>query len=107
MSQLFDNSQKNDALLLLDVYVSKDCWSCRETRRIVADTKPIYPDVYIRLIELDEDSDGWPPHIFAVPTYILSGKVISLGNPTRKGLQTKLKLALEGKKVTAASDGER
>jgi hypothetical protein len=71
----------------LHVYVSDDCWTCRETRRIVADIAPQFPELTIELRAVDQDS---PDAVFAVPTYVLDDRVIFLGNPTREALSQKL-----------------
>lgn len=75
----------------LDVYVQDHCWSCEEAEQIVTDMREQFPDVEIALLDIHPDE--WPQEVFAVPTYILDGKVISLGNPSRERLQTKLELA--------------
>ncbi len=78
----------------LDVYVSDECWSCRETRRLVACMREHFP--YIDIAVFDLDRDNWPQHVFAVPTYILDGKLISLGNPTEETLQATLQASQNG-----------
>ncbi len=72
----------------LQVYVAEDCWSCRETHRIVADISPQFPQVQVEMLDLENGSQ--PPNVFAVPTYLLDGRVIFLGNPTREQLRLKL-----------------
>lgn len=71
----------------LHVYIADDCWSCRETRRILADVAVQFPDIQVELRDLSQEK---PDDVFAVPTYVLNGRVISLGNPTRKELHQKL-----------------
>ena len=75
----------------LDVYVAEHCWSCSETRKIVSDLRVQFPYVAISLLDIDPQE--WPEQVFAVPTYLLNGRVISLGNPTRKTLHDKLQTA--------------
>lgn len=84
----------------LDVYVSEGCWSCQETRRIVAEMRDQFPHIEIALFESEPES--WPELIFAVPTYVLNGRVISLGNPRRHELQRKL---IAGSEVRATQGG--
>ena len=72
----------------LEVYVAEHCWSCSETRKIVSDLRVQFPHVAISL--LDTDPQEWPEEVFAVPTYLLDGHIISLGNPTREVLHNKL-----------------
>lgn len=80
----------------LHIYIADDCWSCHETRRIVADILPQFPEVNIELRDMSQDK---PDDVFAVPTYVLNGRVISLGNPTREELRQKLTNTLRLAKV--------
>ena len=80
----------------LHVYIADDCWSCRETYRIVADMRSQFPDVDIEMRDMSQEK---PEDVFAVPTYVLNGRVISLGNPTREELRQKLTNALHRAKV--------
>lgn len=75
-------------MVKLEVYLSDGCWTCGETRQIVADVAPEFPEVVVRLIEID--GQPLPESVFAVPTYLVNGRVVSLGNPTREELRQKL-----------------
>lgn len=75
----------------LNVYISEGCWTCEETRRIVADIQTQFPKVDVAL--LDTEPDKWPERVFAVPTYMLDGRIISLGNPDRQHLAAILRKA--------------
>lgn len=79
-------------MVTLQVYVSEDCWACAESRRIVADIKPQYPQVAVEM--LDVALVEQPEAVFAVPTYVLDGRIISLGNPHRADLHQKLQAAI-------------
>jgi hypothetical protein len=72
----------------IDVYIEDSCWACAESRRIVAEVAPQFPDVDFELCGL-EDSRR-PSAVFATPTYVLDGRVIYMGNPTREELIQKL-----------------
>jgi len=72
----------------LTVYIADDCWSCTETQRILDDVMPQFPDLRLNLVNTAQQP--LPDHVFAVPTYMLNGKIISLGNPTREVLQKRL-----------------
>ena len=74
---------------VLHVYVSEDCWSCAEAKRIVADIKPLFPGMEIEVRDVNDE--GRPSQVFATPTYILNGRTIFLGNPTQEELAQKLK----------------
>ena len=71
-------------MLKLQIFVTDDCWSCEESRRIAAETQARFEDVEVVLVDLL--SDERPPSVFAAPTYLLNGRVISLGNPRREEL---------------------
>lgn len=73
---------------ILQVYVSADCWSCQETHRIVADVSPQFPKIQVEMLDLGNGNQ--PANVFASPTYLLDGRVIFLGNPTREQLRLKL-----------------
>ena len=83
----------------LDVYVAEHCWSCHETRKIVSDLRVQFPRVAISLLDIDPQE--WPEQVFAVPTYLLNGRIISLGNPARETLHHQLQTA----NCTGATNG--
>ncbi len=72
----------------LDVYITEECWACAEARQIVADLSPQFPEVKMELRDLADERK--PSTVFATPTYILDGRTIFLGNPTRDELRQKL-----------------
>lgn len=75
-------------MIALDIYITDNCWSCEESVRIVEAVSPLFPNVKISLLNLRENDP--PEEVFAVPTYIINGKVTFLGNPTRQQLIKKL-----------------
>lgn len=72
----------------LHVYVTETCWACQEARSIIADIKAQFPDMEIELRDLRDERR--PSQVFATPTYVLDGRTIFLGNPTREELIKKL-----------------
>lgn len=72
----------------LTIYIAENCWSCQEAIRLADDIAPLFPSVTITLLDLKKNPA--PETVFAVPTYILNGKVAYLGNPTREQLIQKL-----------------
>lgn len=79
-------------MVKLQVYVKEDCWTCAESRRIVAEIAPQFPQIVIELIDMETSSR--PRDVYAVPTYVLDGRIISLGNPYRDDLRREIKEAL-------------
>ena len=66
-------------MVSLRVYVEEGCWACAESRRVVTEVARTFPEVQIEI--LDVTNAPRPEAVFAVPTYVLDGRVISLGNP--------------------------
>ncbi len=57
-----------------------------------------FPQLITEIINLDEPGAEKPEEVFAVPTYVLDGKVVSLGNPYREQMSAKIKAALTEKR---------
>ncbi|MCP4418165.1 MAG: hypothetical protein GY805_16205 [Chloroflexi bacterium] len=72
----------------LTVYISDDCWSCEETYRILDEVTSQFPTLTVSLVNTRQEP--MPDGVFAVPTYVLNGNIISLGNPSRASLAQKL-----------------
>jgi hypothetical protein len=67
---------------LLDIYVGESCLGCERARELAAQIQGWQlPDVTVRLRDIDDPETHQPDSVFAVPTYLLNGRVISLGNP--------------------------
>ncbi|MCA9926544.1 MAG: thioredoxin family protein [Anaerolineales bacterium] len=75
-------------MIKLQVYISADCWSCEETERIVTDVAARLPEVEVELVDMATHEK--PDNVFAIPTYLINGRVVFLGNPTREELYQKL-----------------
>ena len=78
-------------MVKLQVYIREDCWTCAESRRIVAELAPQFPQLSVELVDMELPDR--PPDVFAVPTYVLNGRIISLGNPYRDDLRQEIKNA--------------
>lgn len=86
----------------LQIYISDDCWSCEESLRIAEETRARFEHVDVVLLDLM--SEQRPEVVFAAPTYVLDGRVISLGNPSRERLWQQLAQDVEnGQKNGGAS----
>ena len=76
---------------VLDIYVAPACAGCETARRLAVALRALaLPDVEVRLIDLSEPGVVRPPAVFAVPTYLLDGRVLSLGNPDEAWLLDRL-----------------
>ncbi len=64
----------------LEIYVGQHCMNCAEALRIAA-LAALIPDLTVRVIEWDDPRQAIPARIVAVPTYVLDGRIVALGNP--------------------------
>jgi hypothetical protein len=65
----------------LRIYIAEHCWGCKEAQAIATRIRQIFPALTVELIDLNRDEIEKPEEIFAIPTYVLNGRVVSLGNP--------------------------
>lgn len=72
-------------MIRLDVYVSRGCANCEYARGLAAATAHAYPEIHVQVLELSQVAD-LPEEVFATPSYLLNGRVISLGNPDKERL---------------------
>jgi alkyl hydroperoxide reductase subunit AhpF len=80
-------------MVRLEVYISQSCWNCAESERLAAEMARHFPQIGIELIDIA--TPRRPRNIFAVPTFVLDGCIISLGNPYRDDLRREIEQALE------------
>jgi predicted thioredoxin/glutaredoxin len=66
----------------LEIYVGHHCLNCEEALLIAEQARAI-EGIEVVVIDLDQSGQSAPPRVIAVPTYVLDGKVVSLGNPAR------------------------
>jgi hypothetical protein len=72
---------------ILEIYVAPDCFGCETARHLAGMVRALgRSDLEVRLLDLSEPDVVRPPTVFAVPTYVLDGRVISLGNPEQDWL---------------------
>ena len=64
----------------LEIYVASDCLTCDYAYEVAAAARQI-AGIEVAVIDLDQSTQDLPPNVVAVPTYLLNGRVISLGNP--------------------------
>jgi alkyl hydroperoxide reductase subunit AhpF len=76
--------------LRLEIYISQHCWNCGEALQIAEQARQI-AGIDVQVVDLDQKGTTLPPCIFAVPTYVLNGKIVSLGNPERSAFLARLR----------------
>ena len=66
----------------LEIYITDQCTNCQEAVLIAEQARTI-AGLSVTVVNLDEPGQRVPPQVFAAPTYVLNGLVVSLGNPER------------------------
>ena len=78
----------------LEIYVAHECTNCEEALLIAERARGI-AGLEVAVIDLDKPGQNVPQRVFAVPTYLLNGKVVSLGNPAREEFLARLRTELQ------------
>ncbi len=78
----------------LEIYIDSDCPNCDYSLDLADWVRKQFPTLSIRVIDLRESTEQIPEPIFAVPTYLLGGETIFLGNPDTRALQLRIELEL-------------
>lgn len=68
----------------LEVYVASYCYGCDEARALAGVIADRFPDLHVDVVDLDDPESERPSAVFAVPTYLLDGELLWLGNPRRE-----------------------
>ena len=83
----------SDSAPELQVYVKADCPQCQRATELAQEVESHYAQLAVRVIDMADPSVR-PDDVFAVPTFVLNGKVISLGNPGRNDLRREIESLL-------------
>lgn len=70
----------------LEIYIERGCQNCQEAQSIADRLRHLAPAVQVQLIDLVKEPHRRPEMVFAVPTYVLDGEIVSLGNPRYEAL---------------------
>lgn len=74
----------------LEIYVGHHCVNCEEALTIAEQARTI-EGIEVVVVDLDQPGQHIPSRVVAVPTYMLDGKVVSLGNPARDAFLARLR----------------
>ncbi len=66
----------------LAIYVTEHCFNCEYAREVAAAIRQNFPHVRLRIVDIAAPGADVPEVVFATPTYLLNGRVWSLGNPS-------------------------
>ena len=67
----------------LVIYVMAHCAVCDYALETADWLRARYPQLNLRVVDLANPQEPVPEIVFATPTYVLDGRVWSLGNPSR------------------------
>lgn len=66
--------------IAVTIYVTEHCPICAYTDEVAEIIRQDFPEVTLRIIDLATTTEQIPEIVFATPTYLLNGRVWSLGN---------------------------
>ncbi len=72
------------------VYTARTCRVCAYARALAAVLGQRFPMVEVAVIDIDAPGAHVPDHVFAVPTFVLDGRVVSVGNPAPEEMERTL-----------------
>lgn len=76
---------------VLAVYIATGCWGCDRAGQLAETVRSRrIANLDVRVIDLGAPGAIRPPSVFAVPTYLLDGRLLSLGNPDEAELIDRL-----------------
>ncbi len=80
----------------LAVYIEAGCAQCERAVQLAQEVEGDYSELAVRLIDIAGAAPR-PDDVFAVPTFMLDGRVFSLGNPRRSQLREEIEALLRGR----------
>lgn len=78
--------------IAIDIYIAQHCDICAYAYEVAAEIRRQFPHVQVRMIDMANPPEPIPEAVFAAPTYLLNGRVWSLGNPSPAKVQETLTL---------------
>ena len=79
----------------LDIYVDQACPGCAYAQELAVRVREEIPELEVRIFDLARPNIQKPSSVFAVPTYLLDGKTLSLGNPDIRDLVSRIERGLK------------
>lgn len=66
----------------LAIYIAEHCEVCQYALEVAAWIRQSYPQIDLQIVDIHQTTEPVPESVFATPTYLLDGRVWSLGNPS-------------------------
>lgn len=74
----------------VDIYIAEHCFVCEYSLEVAEFIRERFPNVAVRLIDIADPNAIIPESVFATPTFLLNGKLWSLGNPSNEDIINRL-----------------
>ena len=96
MKKYFDffNDKRGYSISRLELFIAADCPSCVYAENIARRAATHFPELEVTITDIDQPNVEVPDAVFAVPTFCLDDRVISLGTPEWHALTKKIKTYL-------------
>ncbi len=78
----------------VEIYVAASCRICEYSHEVADIIRRHFPQVHLEMIDIGATEQPIPEIVFATPTYLLNGRIWSLGNPSLDKVHTDLLAAL-------------
>jgi len=78
---------------VLEIVVTPHCFGCARARTLAATIASHYPALDVHVVDLSEPGAQAPLGLVAVPSYVLNGRILFIGNPTQAALAAALRTA--------------
>ncbi len=79
---------------VLRVFVAAHCANCEEASTIAAQIAEDYSEINVEIIDISHPQAVVPEPVFAIPTFMLNDRIISLGTPYLKEIARLVEEAL-------------
>ncbi len=78
---------------VLQVFVELACEACRRAIQLAEGVDAAYPQLAVDIVDI-RNRENERDDVFAVPTFVLDDRVLSLGNPQESTLRREIELLL-------------
>ncbi len=78
---------------VLQVFVEPACEACRRAIQLAEGVDAAYPQLAVDIVDI-RNRESERDDVFAVPTFVLDDRVLSLGNPQESTLRREIELLL-------------
>lgn len=81
----------------LQIFVEAGCHMCEHALCLAQEVDNEYPQLAVRVVDVGDEPSGRHEDVFAVPTFVLDGRILSLGNPQPGHLRQEIESLLRGR----------